>query len=553
LKDRFAVLTIFIVALSSLVAGFVGRNSAAGPAPRASTTQFLDQFTEAIGVIQHNHVDSVKSDRLLFSAIREMLHTLDPHSAFFDPKEFARLKEEEHSTYYGLGITVRRLRRDNGRSVVIEPPVAGSPAARVGLRAGDVLTHIGGEPLDKLTPEEIMDRLRGARGSWVTITVERPGMSNPIQFRVERDEISISTVPYALEVSPGVGYVKIERFSESTASELKLKLENLNASCLAGLILDLRNNPGGLLSQAIDVVDLFLPRGQMIVSTKGRVHGSERMYRTVSLKKIHIPLVILMNNHSASASEIVAGALQDHDRALIVGETSFGKALVQSVYKLGGATGMALTTARYYTPSGRQIQRDYSGASIEYFFQGGGLADTGKPRESKTTDSGRQVLGGGGITPDIEEPEHTPNRFETQLNSKQLLFEYARRLTQGQVAAASNFALPLKNLEVGPVPARGAKPRPQLEVTDAILEDFERFLHSRGMDIQPGDILENADFIKRGIQQEVYTIAFGRQEGFRIAVQSDNQVKRALEAMPAAKLLMTTGHIDPHILGQRSR
>jgi carboxyl-terminal processing protease len=273
----------------------------------------------------------------------------------------------------------------------------------------------------------------------------------------------------------------------------------------------------------------------------------------VGLKKINIPLVILVNNHSASASEIVAGALQDHDRALIVGETSFGKALVQSVYKLGGATGMALTTARYYTPSGRQIQRDYSGASLEYFFQGGGLRDAGKPRESKKTDSGRNVLGGGGITPDIEEPEHTPNRFETQLNSKQLFFEYARRLTLGQVAAASNFALLLKQLEAEPVSAMSAKPRTQLDVTDAILADFEKFLRSRGQDIQPWDILKNTDFIKRGIQQEVNTIAFGRQEGFRIAIQSDNQVKRALEAMPLARLLMTTGHMDPPIPGKRSR
>ncbi len=472
-----------------------------------------------------------------------MLHTLDPHSSFFDPKEFARLREEEHSTYYGLGIFVRRLKRDSGRSVVIEPPVAGSPAERWGIRAGDVLTHIGGEPVDNLTPEEIMDRLRGARGTWVTITLERPGIPNPLQFRMERDVIPIATVPYAFEVNPGVGYIKIERFSESTMEELKQKLESLHAAKLVGLILDLRNNPGGLLSPAIDVVDLFMPRGQIIVSTKGRARGSDHLYRTVSLKKTHVPLVVLINKHSASASEIVAGALQDHDRALIVGETSFGKGLVQSVYRLGGDTAMALTTARYYTPSGRQIQRDYSGAGLEYFYQGGESATGGKPREARKTDSGRQVLGGGGITPDIEEPAREPNRFEALLTSKQVFFEYARRLTLGQVAVASHFILPLKKEEIGPSLTIKGRPKPQLEITDTILEDFKGFLQYQGIGFRPEDIRENLDFLKRGIQQEVYTISFGRQEGLRIAIQSDNQVKRALEALPDAKSLMTTGHL----------
>jgi carboxyl-terminal processing protease len=254
---------------------------------------------------------------------------------------------------------------------------------------------------------------------------------------------------------------------------------------------------------------------------------------------------VLINRQSASASEIVAGALQDHDRALIVGERSFGKGLVQSVYRLGGDTGMALTTARYFTPSGRQIQRDYSGAMIEYYYQRGGLSEAGQSGEITTTDSGRRVFGGGGITPDIEETARESNRFEALLTSKLVFFEYARQLTLGQVPAATTFTLPLSRDERGRTPARGARPRPPLEITDTILEDFRRYLRDRNVDFTPSDMYENIDFIKRGIKQEVFTIALGQQEGFKIAIQADAQVKRALEALPDARKLMITGHTLP--------
>jgi carboxyl-terminal processing protease len=545
MKDRFAVPAILIVAMSSLVAGFLGGRPGSAPGDLARQDEFRAQLSEALEMVEQESVNSISADQLLHSAIKSMLHTLDPHSSFFDAKEFARLREEQHSTYYGLGVTVRRLQRDNGRSVVIEPPVAGSPAARLGIRAGDIITHIGGEAIDDLSPDEVMDHLRGARGTWVTITVERVGVRNPLLFKVERDEIPMATVPYAFEVKPGIGYIRIESFSKSTADELKQKLENLKAQKLSGLILDLRNNPGGLLSQAIDVADLFLPRGQLIVSTKGRARGSAGLYRTVGLEKIHVPVVVLINKQSASASEIVAGALQDHDRALIVGETSFGKGLVQSVYALGNNTGMALTTARYYTPSGRQIQRDYSGAGIQYYFQGGRMAHAGKAREIRQTDSGRTVLGGGGIAPDIEEPARELNRFETLLSSKQLLFEYARRSNLGQAAAAGRFRLPLQSKEVGRGAAEGPQSMAPLEITDGILEDFKEFLRSRRIEFKSEDIVANLDFIKRGIIQEVYTSSFGRQEGLRIAIQGDNQVLRALEVLPEARSLMTSGHMTP--------
>ncbi len=543
MKNRFAVLVVLIIIVCSLVGGFTGSSTAAGAGQQSSPNEFLATFTEALDAIERNYVGTVKADQLVYSAIKGMLRALDPHSSFFDPKEFARLREEQQSRYFGLGIRVRPLLRDSGRVVIVEPPAIGSPAERRGLRAGDVITEIEGEPIDDWTSDEVVGHLRGPKGTWVNITVERPGIRNPLHFRVERDEIPIITVPYAFEVSPGVGYVKIDRFSESTADELKKKLESLKASELSGLILDLRDNPGGLLSQAIEVADLFLSRGQLIVSTKGRAEGSDRPYRAPGGAKIRVPLVVLINRHSASASEIVAGALQDHDRALIVGENSFGKGLVQSVYRLGNETGMALTTARYFTPSGRLIQRDYSGSSFDYYFLPSMTAGTGKPREVRQTDSGRKVYGGGGIAPDIEEPAQHLTRFEAMLSSRQVFFEYARRLTSGQVPAAGGLRLPVKSEEVGK-PAKGPGSFPELEITDAILADFKDYMRSRGIEFTDEEIRENLDFIKRGIKQEVYTAAFGLQEGYKVGIQADNQVKKALEVLPAAKLLMTTGRLD---------
>ncbi|MGD0099057.1 MAG: S41 family peptidase [Acidobacteriota bacterium] len=543
MKHRFAVLLTLVILLCSVVGGLLGDNAAAkaGPSNQTSLNEFINSFTEALDVIQQNYVDKVGPDKLVYSAIKGMLRVLDPHSSFFDPKEFSRLREEQHSKYFGLGIRVRTLLRDRGKVVIVEPPQIGSPAEKKGLRAGDVIAKIEGESIDDWTSDEVVNHLRGPRGTAVNITIERPGVRDPIQMSVERDEIPLITVPYAFEVKPGIGYIKIDRFSESTADELHSKLKDLDASNLSGLILDLRDNPGGLLNQAIEVADFFLPQNDMVVSTKGRAEGSARSYRVRSVEneKVKVPLVVLINRHSASASEIVSGALQDHDRALIVGETSFGKGLVQSVYTLENETGMALTTAKYYTPSGRLIQRDYSGSTFEYFFLNGGDAALNPKgeREIRHTDSGRVVYGGGGITPDVIEPTREANRFEGRLAIKDAFFQYARRLTSGQVPGAANFRL--QN--------QGSNPKsiPNLEITDSILADFKTFLHGLNVDFTDEDFQKNVDFIKRRIRQDVFTSLFGLQEGFRVAIQGDTQVLKALEVMPEAKLLMTSGRTTP--------
>jgi carboxyl-terminal processing protease len=542
MKHRFTVLIALVVLLSSLVGGLLGGDAAVKPEPakQTSSTEFLTNYTEALDVIQKTYIDKIGPDKLVYSSIKGMLRVLDPHSSFFDPKEFSRLREEQHSKYFGLGIRVRTLLRDRGKVVIVEPPQIGSPAERRGLRAGDVISKIEGQPIDDWTSDEVVNHLRGPKGTSVNITIERPGVRDPINLSVERDEIPLITVPYAFEVKPGIGYVKIDRFSESTADELGEKLKELGASNLSGLILDLRDNPGGLLNQAIDVSEIFLQGNELVVSTKGRAEGSARSYSAHNLGKIKVPLVVLINRHSASASEIVAGALQDHDRALIVGETSFGKGLVQSVYTLENNTGMALTTAKYYTPSGRLIQRDYSGSTFEYFFLNGAdeaISGDQKGREIRTTDSGRKVYGGGGITPDVIEKTREANRFEARLAAKDVFFQYARRLTAGDVPSAPNF----KSQD----DEKTAKSLPSLEVTDSILSDFKYFLRDRQIEFTDDDIQKNVDFIKRRILQEVYTSRFGLEAGYRIAIQGDAQVLKALEEMPEAKLLMTSGRTMP--------
>jgi carboxyl-terminal processing protease len=548
MKQRFAVLLVLIVILSSLMGGLLGGNAAAktGSTGATSSNEFLTNFTEALDVIQKTYVDKISPDKLVYSAIKGMLRALDPHSSFFDSKDFSRLREDQHSKYYGLGIRVRPVLRDQGRHVIVEPPAIGTPAERKGLRAGDIITRIEGEPIDEWTSDDVVSHLKGPRGTTVNITIERPGVRDPLQFTVERAEISLNTIQFAFEIKPGIGYIRIDRFSETTADELDSKLKSFEKLQLTSLILDLRGNPGGLLNQAIEISDFFLPPGNLVVSTKGRTKDSAKPYRARSKDKSPLPLVILINRHSASASEIVAGALQDHDRALIVGETSFGKGLVQSIFTLDNDTGMALTTAKYYTPSGRLIQRDYSGSTFEYLMSTPEMAsDSTENREIKHTDRGRVVYGGGGITPDVIEAARELNRFEGTLDVKDVFFPYASRLTSGQVPSASHFQIVAQKDEVAKPLEKSLKSLPNLEITEAILADFKEYLKGRNVEFTDEEIRSNVDFIKRRILKEVYTLTFGLQEGYRVDIQGDSQVLKAIDMIPEAKLLLTSGGETP--------
>jgi carboxyl-terminal processing protease len=345
--------------LSAIFGGVMHAQSRSTPKADTADSTSLALFSRVLDTVEDNYATRIDSDKAIYGAIDGMLRTLDPHSKFFDPKAFSQLQEDQTGRYFGLGIMITNR---FGKITVISPPFKGSPAEKVGLRVGDVISLIEGEPTTN-DVTQVVNKLKGGQGTPVHITVIRPGAPEPLQMTVIRDAISKFTINNFYMIRPGIGYIKLDSFAETSGAELRDALKQLDARKLDGMIFDLRNNPGGLLTQAIEVGATFLQKGQDILKTVGRTQGSTKTYpsQVTNLDNTY-PIVVLINQGSASASEIVAGALQDHDRALIVGETSFGKGLVQSVYRLGnkGETGLALTTQKWLTPSGRLIQRDYS-------------------------------------------------------------------------------------------------------------------------------------------------------------------------------------------------
>jgi len=401
-QRRGLVVVVLVLLVSAVLGGIYGPNVRATAASADDYQTAVRDFTRVLDVVQNNYADPVDVDKTVYQgAIPGMLRMLDPHSNFFDAKQFALLREDQRGKYYGVGMVVAP--REN--HTVVMAPYVGAPAYNAGIRPGDVIVKVDDKSTDGLGTPEVADLLKGPKGTVVKITVSRegypleqaasantagwPGTSvgfcsrpppapgelayfSPEQlvFTVTRDEIPRHSVDIAFLLKPGIGYVRLSGFNETTDREIADALKQLNASSLDGLILDMRGNPGGLLNEAVAVGDMFLDKNQLIVSHRGRTSPERRYYAVRGNQGMTAPLVILVSNNSASATEIVAGAVQDHDRGLIVGETTFGKGLVQTVTSLSENTGLALTTARYYTPSGRLIQRDYKSVSLyEYHYE----------------------------------------------------------------------------------------------------------------------------------------------------------------------------------------
>ena len=363
--SRFLPVAILAVVLSAMAGGALGGSLMA----RQDQVQAQYKiFTSALDAIAKEYVDEIPPDRLVYGAIDGMLKQLDPHSSFFDPRSYRQLRERQSGSYYGLGISIQVIDGD----ITVMSIFEGSPAYKKGLRRNDVIARINGDEAKGWTADEAVAKLKGPKGTTVNISLRRRGYDGLIDLEIERDAVNMSTVRGAFMIDKDTGYVKLGDFSETSNEEVGNALKALSAKGMKRLILDLRDNPGGPLDQAIRISNRFLPKGELIAYTKGRTPNSNEEYRaTEDSDYTHQPLVVLVNRSSASASEIVSGALQDHDRGLIVGETTFGKALVQSVYNVGprgspNAAGLALTTGRYYTPSGRMIQRPWDGAFDEY-------------------------------------------------------------------------------------------------------------------------------------------------------------------------------------------
>ena len=533
--NKLGFFLLITVALASALGGWLGEPLSATPSGETGTQGVLRSFTAVLATVQEQYAEPLSTEELVEEAVRGMLRTLDPHSSFFSASDYNRLQEEQRGKYYGLGITIRAESPGSGRVYVVEPPSPGTPAYKVGLKAGDVISKIEGKAIDAWDlNDDVIPNLKGPKGTAVNITVERPGETEPLEMTVIRDEISLFTIKYVFRIDDGIGYIRINKFSETTGSELDDALEELGEQELSGLILDLRDNPGGALSQALAVSDQFLEKGQLIVSTRGR-NADGREFRARKGTRYEYPMVILINRNSASASEIVSGALQDHDRALIVGETSFGKALVQTIFPLEGNRGLALTTGRYYTPSDRLIQRDYSGSFYQYYYDRAGEFD--EDEREHYTDSGRVVYGGGGITPDEKVELRRFSSLVRGIDRKRFFVEFIGRLTEGEIQSDIRYEYNARDVNALPKEER-EQLIPQLKITDRTIELFKSFLAERDFEFTEKDFEKDREAMANRLKQELFYSLFGDEEGFRIALESDNQVQRGLELLPRARALM---------------
>src|SRR5687768_3796611 len=424
MSKRFLIIAFVIVLIAAVVGGTIGSSRRTRRNIPANTLvdEIEKDYDEAIHTISDGYAGDIDYERATQAAIQGMLSTLDPHSMYFPYSEFKKLKEDQDSRFYGIGVTIVPHRD----GVYIQSAVEGTPAGRLGLRYGDRILEVDGKDAREWSSEQVSKKVRGGRGEEVTIKVDRAGSEAPLYFTIIRDSVPLPSIRNAYMLRPGTGYVGLTGGFQSTSDEeLREAITKLKGQGMRQLILDVRGDPGGLLNQAIDVASEFLPRGQVIVSVKGRTEYSEPIvYKSSGSDPEDVPLVILINRGSASASEIVAGAIQDHGRGLLVGETSFGKGLVQKVFQLPFNTGLTLTTARYYTPYGRSLQRDYSNGSLYDYYarhdEEEKPAPAGSPGPRSTvsplpqpsptphppsgpavkTAAGRVFYGGGGITPD---------------------------------------------------------------------------------------------------------------------------------------------------------
>jgi carboxyl-terminal processing protease len=508
---RNSIRSLILISMFLLSCGFLGvvfgQRSTQSASRESEVRENVKRFTEIYSLIEENYAEPVDPDKAIYNgAIPGMLHALDPHSLFFDGRSYSSFNEEKQGRYGGVGMEI--VPRE-GKIIVIAP-FSGSPAYRAGIRPGDAILAIDGKPVENLIGSKVSDLLKGPKGTQVLITIAREGADHPLEFHVVRDEIPRNSVDLAFHITPGIGYLHVNGFHETTEHEVAEALGRLGE--LKGLILDLRGNPGGLVDQAVGVADKFLKKGSVVVSQGGRAMPKQVFYANHGDNR-NYPLVVLINRGTASAAEIVAGAIQDHDRGLILGETSFGKGLVQSVFPLSNKTGLALTTGRYYTPSGRLIQRNYNGVSLfDYYFRRQAENQPPAGKEIRLTDSGRTVFGGGGITPD-KKLDTRLNQFQDDLLRQYVFFNFSKHYMLGR--------------HIGP----------DFQVTDEVLQQFRSFLSEQNVHAAEADLVQAQDWIKANIKAELFTSEFGQDEGLKVQAQTDPAVQKALEFLPEAKQL----------------
>ena len=512
-------MTLMVTIIGATLAGGIYGERLFGAPVRNELQNRLKEYTDLLSAASYWSAEDVGSDKLVYSSIEGMMRTLDPHSNFLEPTDYEEMQDRQKGTFYGLGILVTK-RNDQ---VTVITPLEGTPAARLGIRAGDVISEVEGTKTSELTLDEVVRKLKGPKGTSVSIKIVRVGMTEAIPLTIVREAIPTNSISNVLMIRPGVGYIRIKDFTYTTVRELDEAIAKLQGQGMQKLILDLRLNPGGLLDAAVGVSDHFINKGEMIVYTKGRTPDSFQEYTAPGkFDRVNVPLVVLINRGTASASEIVAGAIQDHDRGLLVGETSWGKGLVQSVYNLPYGAGLALTTSKYYTPSGRNIQRDYS-SFYDYYVAEEPEGDAGKmdlkDRQIFRTDTGRKVYGGGGITPDVIVRPRELSRLVQLLEVRGAIFDFAVRYDAAHPDLTRAF-----------------------EITPQVMEDFVKFAAAK--DIASVDEIRKGmasgsdrDYVERSLRAEIVAAKFGYEASYPIRLQADDQVLKALELLPQAEQL----------------
>ena len=515
MKRQTLLIPAGLLAGATLLGGAASRKTAA-----ESEALSLSEYAELITAAGDWSPDKTASDKLVYASIRGMLSRLDPHTTFLDPDEFSSMEEKQRGSFYGLGISIQKRQ---GHVTVISP-IEGTPAWKKGLRAGDMILRINGEEIDDWSSEEVVRHLKGPKGTQVTITIRRPGVEGTTEMTITRAEIPTNSVRYAFMLSPEIGYIHLAEFTHTSGHEVETAIERLKSQGMKKLVFDLRGNPGGILDQAVEIADIFLQKKEKIVYTRGRTTNSAQdFYAPGEAARFSGPLILLVNRGSASASEIVAGAIQDHDRGLVVGTTTWGKGLVQGVYPLPYGAGLALTTAKYYTPSGRWIQRDYSNyyeyLNPEEEEKASGESGGKKAGQVFYTDTGRPVYASGGITPDDVVHFEKSSKFLQTLQARGVFFNFA----VDYLSRHPNFSQNSK-------------------VDDAVRNEFFRFLEGQAIENEAEARKEYAadparDFIDAAIETEMLNSKYGLAEGWRFALKSDKQAQAGLKLFPEAERL----------------
>ncbi len=540
MTKTFLIFAFVLIFIGAILGGILVRTPLSSTSASGVVTKqgINDDYVEALSVIDNSYVTTVEKEKVLESSVQGMLWSLDPHSSFFTKAEFKKLFEDQSSRFYGIGVTI--LQHRDG--TYVQSIVPGTPAEKAGLRYGDRFVEVDGKDAKDYTSQEVSKNVRGERGTPVKIKMERVGFDKPLEFEIVRDGVPLPSIRNYFMLNADTGYIGLSGgFQETTSDELDDATKQLKTLGMKKLVLDLRGNPGGLLPQAIEVSSRYLERGQIVVSVKGRGKNAvSKEYRAIGGGDTQTPLVVIINGGSASASEIVAGAIQDYARGILVGSDSFGKGLVQKIFPMQGGTGLTLTIQRYYTPFGRSIQKDYSSGSIyDYYTQHKDETKDKVSDEEKSkapmveTAKGRMFSNGRGIEPDLKSPPITFSVMRSKIN--EAAFFFTRQLVSGKISGFDAYKVEKQRFE-------GILKAEDFVITDKLIDAFQEFIAKEKENaLTNANIKAEFDYVKSRLREEMATANYSSEAGQQVLLESDPQVLKAVESMPEAiKLLQNT-------------